>query len=95
MDIEDLRDRVLAGKYVVTDHARDEMRHGGYGADDLTSCIQSGEIIDQDWDADFGAEYLVEGRTLTRQATRVKVGIDDDDQVVFITVYPLRRRKAR
>ena len=95
MDIEHLRDRMLAGKYVVTDHAREEMRHGGFGTDELMSCIESGEIINQDWDADYGTEFLVEGRTSTRQAARVKVGIDDDDKVVSITVYPLRRRKAR
>ena len=93
MDIQDIRDRVLARRFILTNHAVDECDHEGLIADDLVSCVMSGEIIDSDFDVSHWIEYLIEGRLWTRQTIRVKAAVDDRDVLGFITVYSMGGRR--
>ena len=67
----------------------------GFTVDDLVSCIVSGEIVDEDSDPERGMEYLIEGQLWTKQRLRVKLGIDDEGDIVFITVYPRKSAADR
>jgi len=40
-------------------------------------------------------EYLVRGRTWTKEYLQLDVGIDDDGYVVIVTVYPRQRKRGR
>lgn len=94
MDIYTLREKVLSGQYQVSKHADLERIREGLAVGDLVTVILSGNIIAEDIDPDRGTEYLVEGITWTKKRLRVKVGIDDEGEVIFITVYSRKRKRT-
>jgi hypothetical protein len=94
VDIETLREKLLAGRYQVSKHADIERQREGFAVEDLISCIMSGEIVAEDADPDRGTEYLVEGSTGAKERLRVKLGVDDADEVVLITVYRRKQKRA-
>jgi hypothetical protein len=95
VDIHTLREKVLAGQYQVSRHADIERTRESLAVGDLVTAILSGDIIAVDVDPERGIEYLVEGSTWTKERLRVKIGIDDAGEVIFITVYPRKRKRAR
>jgi hypothetical protein len=94
VDIETLREKVLAGRYQVSMHADIERQREGIAVGDLISCVMSGEVVAEDVDPERGMEYLVEGTMGTKERLRVKLGIDDADEIVFITVYRRKQKRA-
>lgn len=94
MDIYTLREIILTGRYLVSRHADQERVREGYTVGDLVSCVLSGEIVREDVDTDRGTEYLIQGWMWTKEQLRVKIGIGDDQEATFITVYPRDDRRT-
>ena len=94
MDIHSFRELILRGQYLVSAHADTERAREGFRLEDLLSCVHSGDIIATDTDEVRGTEYLIEGLSANRIRMRVKLGVADQGEAVFITVYA-RRAKRR
>jgi uncharacterized protein DUF4258 len=83
----------MKGRYLVSTHADVERAREGFALEDLLSCVYSGDIIETDFDALRGTEFLVEGVSSTHLRMRIKLGIADEGEAVFITVYSRRTRR--
>ena len=85
-----MRTRIQSRQYVMTWHARGEMRNDGLSIYDIEHCILTGEILDRQID-DLTNEwkYRVLGTTITGPATEVVVKFSPTGKLVIITVYAL------
>ncbi len=82
------RERIRAGRFVVTLHAVEELEDDGISVYDVEHAILTGEITRRQKDEDTGEwKYLVSGRTLSHEEVVVVAKLSPTDKLVIITVY--------
>jgi hypothetical protein len=95
MDIHDIRDKVLNGRFLLTEHADEQRNNDNLSVDDLISAILGGEILEEYFDDPRGPECLIRGLAQDKRVTSLVVGYADEGNVIIITVYVRRRRGRR
>ncbi len=86
--LKQFRERITAGRFVVTLHAAEELEDEGLSVFDVEAAILSGKIIHRQKDVDTGEwKYLVSGPTLSHDRVVVVVKLSPTDKLVIITVY--------
>lgn len=82
------RERIRAGRFVVTLHAAEELEDDGLSVYDVEHAILTGKITRRQRDVDTGEwKYLVNGRTLSDEEVVVVAKLSPTDKLVIITVY--------
>jgi len=82
------RERIRAGRFVVTLHAVEELEDDGLSVYDVEHAILTGKIARRQRDLDTGEwKYLVNGRTLSDEEVVVVAKLSPTDKLVIITVY--------
>jgi len=82
------RERIRAGRFVVTLHAVEELEDDGLSVYDVERAILTGKITRRQKDEDTGEwKYLVSGRTLSNEDVVVVAKLSLTDKLVIITVY--------
>ena len=85
-----LRERVRAGRYVVTVHAEEEMTQDDLMASDVEYCILTGSIRRRLFDRTTGErKWIVRGRSTGGKEMETVVRFGPTGMVVVITVYVL------
>ena len=93
MDVHAIRELVLNDRFHLTQHAQDELANENLRLDDVATALLSGEIINEDVDPDRGAEWLVEGMNWMKETIRAKVALDDEGDLIVITLYSRRQQR--
>ena len=90
-DIERIRDAVLDHRYVLTEHAQDEMAEDNLDVLDVESAILTGQLDEVLTKDPRGTRYVVIGNA-TDQETKVGVvgRFVAHDQFLIITVYEIK-----
>ena len=81
-----MRDRIRAGRYIVSQHAFIESARDEVEDADIRSAVFNGAIIESYPDDKRGASVLVSGTTSTGRPLHVVVGVAYEEAVI-ITVY--------
>ena len=83
-----IREKVRLREYVVTHHARKEMREDRFTIYDVERGIFSGDILERQKDRQTGEwKYRVRGETFDDRAVEVLVKFSPTGELVIITVY--------
>ena len=86
--ISDLRNRVRARHYVVTQHAADELEDDNLTIHDLENIVLSGQIVDRQRDRETQEiKYIVRGRACDGRVAEAVGKIASWSALVFITAY--------
>lgn len=86
-----MRKAVRAGRRRFTSHALDELDEDGLITADAVNCILAGEIIEDQFDAQWGdTKYKFYGDSLAGDEIGLIARWDDRDEVVVITTFRLR-----
>lgn len=86
-----MREAALAGRVFLTFHANKELKNDKLSYDDVINCILTGEIIEQQFDAERGEDkYLIFGDSLMADEMAVVARLGYNDDTVIITAYRLR-----
>jgi len=82
------RERIRAGRFVVTLHAVEELEDEGLSVLDVEHLVLTGRITQRQKDADTGEwKYLVTGYTLSHDEVVVVAKLSPTDKLVIITIY--------
>lgn len=81
---ERIRALVLAGSYLLTDHAAEEMEEDGLTVYDVEAVLLSGDIVARQRDRD-SVKYVVVGATTASETATAVVRIEGP--VIVITVF--------
>lgn len=88
--IADLRNRVRARQYVVTNHAADELEDDNLRLFDLENIVLTGAIVRRTRDPEtHEIKYVICGRTRGNDRAETVTKIGFTGALVFITVYVL------
>ena len=83
-----MREKVRLREYVVTHHARKEMREDGFTLYDVERGIFSGDILERQKDRQTGEwKYRVRGEAFDDREIEVLVKLSPTGKLVFMTVY--------
>ena len=83
-----MRKCVLAGRYVMTTHADEEMTDDGLTVFDVEHILRSGRIVERQRDREWGGwKYRLRGRTAGGEDVEVVWKIGARKEAVIITVY--------
>lgn len=88
--LQRMHKRIRTREYVMTSHARDEMKNDVLNIFDVEHCILTGEIIDREIDDRTGEwKYRILGTTITGPAVEVIAKFGTTGKLVIITIYAL------
>ncbi len=83
-----IREKARLREYVVTHHARKEMREDGFTLYDVERGIFSGDILERQKDHQTGEwKYCVRGETFDDREIEIVVKLSPTGKLVFMTVY--------
>ena len=83
-----IREKVRLREYVVTHHARKEMREDGFTIYDIERGIFGGDILERQKDRQTGEwKYRVRGEAFDAREVEVMVKLSPTGKLVIITVY--------
>ncbi len=83
-----LREKVRLREYVMTSHARKEMREDGFTIYDVERSVFSGEILERQKDRQTGEwKYRVRGEAFDGREIEVMVKFSPIGKLIVITVY--------
>ena len=83
-----IREKVRLREYVVTYHARKEMKEDGFTIYDVERGIFSGDILERQKDRQTGEwKYRVRGETFDDREVEVLVKLSPTGRLVIMTVY--------
>jgi hypothetical protein len=83
-----IRMQLLAGRYVVTLHAEEEMDQDALSTFDVEKIVLTGRIVRRQPDRRPGEwKYLIRGRSITGEPAAVVVRLSPTATLVIITVY--------
>jgi nucleoside-triphosphatase THEP1 len=83
-----IREKVRLREYVVTHHARQEMRKDGFTIHDVERGLFSGDILERQKDRQTAEwKYLVRGATFDDREVEVLVKLSPTGRLVILTVY--------
>jgi len=86
--LKQLRERIRAGRFVVTLHAVEELEDEGLSVLDIEHAVLTGKITRRQKDANTGEwKYLVSGHALSRDVIVVVAKLSPTDKLVIITIY--------
>ncbi len=87
MNIEDIRKRILSGRYVISFTHTEKLRRRRISLETIEEAICSGEIIEDYPDDPRGPSCLILGLTQERRPIHVVCGRIESDQLLVITAY--------
>lgn len=83
-----LRERIRAGRYVMTLHAEEEMDEDRLTIYDVEHGILTGTILERQKEKTTGeAKYRIKGRTVEDESIEILAKETPTDKLVIITVY--------
>ena len=86
-----MREAAAAPRVYLTEHARDEMADDRLSFRDVIHCILTGEIVEDQYDADRGeSKYVIFGDGCNEDEMAVVAKLTYNQTAVVITVYRLR-----
>ena len=89
--LSEMREAAHALRVYLSEHARDEMADEGLTFQDVIHCILTGEIIEQQYDAQRNEnKYVVYGDCVNEDEMAVVAKLTYNRNVGVITVYRLR-----
>lgn len=89
--LREMRKAVKAGRVRFTTHAFDELDNEGMATDDAEHCIMAGEIVGDQYDPRYQhMKYVIYGDTMTGDEMGLIARLDNQDNVVVITVFGLK-----
>ena len=87
-----MRERVQAGRYIMTVHGHEEMEADRLNVFDIEHCVLTGAIVDRQKDRRTNEwKYAVEGEALSRSPAMVVAKVGPTGKLVIITVYLIRK----
>lgn len=87
MDIETLRRKIVAARYEITQHAKDEAANDNLDTEDIESIILTGKIAETLTRDPRGTRYAVRGMTRDKKEAEVVCRILSSGKMRIITVY--------
>jgi hypothetical protein len=88
--LQQMRQSMSAGEFILTTHAYDEMNDDDLFVADLEHCILTGDIMTGQWDDDFGEwKYVIHGDSQNGDEIAVVAKMDYNHCVVIITTFRL------
>jgi hypothetical protein len=82
------RERIRAGRFVVTLHAVEELEDEGLSVFDVEHAILTGKITHRQKDEETREwKYLISGRSLSLEEVVVVAKLSPSDKLVIITIY--------
>src|SRR4030042_3472227 len=87
MKIERMREKVKAGKYIISFTHTEKMRLRRIEAQDMEEAIYKGSIIEPYPDDPRGASCLILGLTNKGRPLHIVCGRLEDDEILIITAY--------
>ena len=87
MDIEDIREKIQSGKYIVSFTHTDKLRLRKIKADDIEKAISTGEIIEPYPDDPRGPSCLILGYTQENKPLHIVCGRLEENEILIITAY--------
>ena len=87
IDINDLRASILAGQILWTEHLILRLRERHIKRDDIISCIQNGEIVEQYPDDIPFPSCLILGNNTNKKPLHVICAINQDSYCCMISAY--------
>jgi hypothetical protein len=82
------RERIRAGRFVVTLHAVEELEADHLSIYDVEQAILTGQITHRQRDENTGEwKYVVSGRTVSHDEVVVVAKLSSTDKLVIITIY--------
>lgn len=87
MNIETIREKIKAGKYIVSYTHTEKIRLRKIEAEDIEIAISDGKIIEPYPSDPRGASCLILGFTNKGSPLHVVCGRLDDDEILIITAY--------
>ena len=82
---------VNTGRLYLTLHANKELKADGLEFEDVAHCILTGEIVEQQSDAERGEDkYVIYGDNQQNDEMAVVAKLGYNDAAIIITVYRLR-----
>ncbi len=89
--LKQMREAAAAGRVYLTIHANKELKRDRLDYGDVVHCLLTGEIIEQQFDDDWGEDkYLVYGDTQGGNEMAVVAKLGYHNTAVIITAYRLR-----
>jgi hypothetical protein len=83
-----MRNRVRAGRMVLSIHAREEMYNDHLTTDDLEHGRLRGVIVERQWDENWQDwKYLIAGEALDGRSIEIVAKLGHRDDTLVITVY--------
>lgn len=86
--LKSMRDRIRAGRYVMTLHAEEEMNADDLTVYDVERCILIGRIQERQKDritADW--KFRISGKAIDNSAVEVVANLSPTGKLVIVTVY--------
>lgn len=88
--LKKIRAKILAGQYVMTIHAEEEMNDDSLSIFDVEAVILSGTIKERQKDKQTGEfKYRIQGKTMFGWSGETVVKFTPTGKIVIITVYAL------
>jgi hypothetical protein len=87
MNMKELKNAVLQGKWFMSQHARIKAGKRKIGDADVIMAIINGEIIEDYSDDPRGHSCLVLGHTGENRSIHIVCSLNDEDFLIIITVY--------
>ena len=83
-----IKERMRAGRYVMTLHAEEEMDSDDLKIYDVENAVWTGKIIERQRDRETGEwKYLLKGQALSETSVVVVLKSSPTGKVVIVTVY--------
>jgi hypothetical protein len=83
-----IQDAILEERYVVTDHARDELDKDDLTPYDVEACILNGVVVARQWDTQYREwKWLVHGTSTSGERCAVAVKRSSRGEAVILTVF--------
>ena len=83
-----IKERMRAGRYVMTLHAEEEMDSDDLKIYDVENAVWTGRIIERQRDRETGEwKYLLKGQALSKTSVVVVLKLSPTGKAVILTVY--------
>jgi len=90
--IQKIRQKIIDKDYYLSSHAEEEMVDDGLGRDDIENAVLKGRIEKKLTKDARGIRYRIRGTAKDGRQIYVICRFKEDDNLIIITVYALRRR---
>lgn len=88
--LETMCECIRESRFTFIRHAYDEMNDDDLFVFDLEQCIQTGTIVERQWDDDFNDwKYVIHGQSADGEEIAVVAKLAESQKTIFITTFRL------